>query len=181
MNGSIFKILASLFKRHGIKPVLVGGYAMIAHKIQRMTFDIDFMLTFSDCKKIEADITALGYSILNRTEAFVQFKSEKAGLRDLDFLISDGKTVEKLRAQGQEISIAGEMFTVPSAIHLIEMKLHSMAGNNKREIKDFPDLVHLMSLNKIDPNVETIKKLFVKYNAMALYEKTVKALESSPS
>ena len=30
------------------------------------------------------------------------------------------------------------------------MKLHSIAGNSKRELKDFPDIVQLMKANAID-------------------------------
>ena len=37
--------------KHHVKVVLVGGYALIANKVQRMTFDIDFILTLEDLKK----------------------------------------------------------------------------------------------------------------------------------
>lgn len=150
---------------------------MNAYKIQRMTFDVDFMLTKEDCEKIEPDILSLGYSIFNRTAAFVQYKSERAGLRDLDLLIGDKNTVDRLLEQGREVSIAGEKFVVPSAVHLIEMKLHAMSGNKKREIKDLPDVIQLLAVNNIDQESGDIKKLFVKYSAMELYERIVKALK----
>lgn len=178
MAGSIFKWLASVLRKHSVRPLLVGGYAVIAHKIQRMTFDIDLMVTADDCARLEPEIIAEGYSVFNRSNAFVQFKSEKPGLRDLDFLIGDKRTVEGLVAQGQEISIAEEKFIVPSPGHCIAMKLHSMEGNKKREIKDFPDVVQLMVHCNIDPAGEAIKNLFVKYHAMELYEKTVEAVKA---
>ena len=66
IEGSIFKFLSSLFTRNKVRCVLVGGYALIVNKVQRMTFDIDFIVTAVDCSRIEPDIIKAGYSIFNR-------------------------------------------------------------------------------------------------------------------
>jgi hypothetical protein len=175
IEGSIFKFLSGLFKKHGVRGILVGGYALVANNVQRMTFDIDFMVKAEDCKKIEPDLLNAGYSIFNRQDAFVQFKSTIPGLRDIDFLIGDARTLEKIIAQGKEIPIAGESFLIPSPLHLIEMKLHSISGNRRRELKDFPDIVQLLSANAIDPAGANIKELFDKYKLRDLYEKIINA------
>jgi hypothetical protein len=169
IEGSLFKFISSLFKKHDIHGVLVGGYALIANKVQRTTFDIDFMVTASDCGKIEPDLIKSGYGIFNRQDAFVQFKSTVPGLRDIDFLIGDAHTIGKIIGQGKTITIAGESFIIPSPMHLIEMKLHSIAGNKRRELKDFPDIVQLLIVNGINPAGEQIKELFVKYHQQDLY------------
>ena len=174
---SIFKMISSLFEKHQVRVVLVGGYALIANKVQRMTFDIDFMMTETDYSKIEKEILEMGYSVLNRQDAFVQLKSEKKGLRDLDFLMSDSNTIESLISQGSEITIAGETFFVPSPIHLIEMKLHSIANNKNRELKDIPDIVQLMRMNTIDPNETRVRTLFQKYHLMEWYDRVVHAFK----
>jgi hypothetical protein len=175
-RGSIFKILASVFKKHVVEPVLVGGYAVISYKIQRTTFDIDFFLTKEDYSKIEQDILLLGYSVFNRTDAFVQLKSEKAYLRDVDFLLGDATTFDGLQKNGRQVVIAGELFTVPSPNHLIAMKLHSLNANPYRELKDFPDIVQIMVVNKIDPREDGIKTLFEKYQAMEIYDRVIKTI-----
>lgn len=179
ISGSIFKVLASIFKKHSIRAILVGGYAVISYKIQRTTFDIDFFLTSDDFKKIEADLFALGYSVFNETDAFVQLRGNKQGLRDLDFLLGDGQTVQGLLSKGRTITIAGKSFTVPSPHHLIAMKLHSLAGNSYRELKDFPDIVQIIIVNKIDPGSDETKGLFNKYHAMEIYERVIKAIRQS--
>lgn len=173
-SGSIFNILGSIFRKHSIRPVLVGGYAVIAYKIQRMTFDIDFLLTRNDFKEIGSDIYALGYSVFNQSDAFIQLKSDSMTLRDLDFLLSDEKTVDNLIKDGLSVIIAGEKFIVPSPLHLIAMKLHSIIGNKDRELKDYPDIVQLLTVNEIDPTSDIVKQLFAKYNAMELYEQVLK-------
>lgn len=168
-GGSIFTFLAAVFKRHNVHSVLVGGYALVANKVQRMTFDIDFILTEADMAKIEPDILDAGYSVVSRQEAFVQFGNAPRGLRDLDFLIADKHTVGRLAQEGREITIAGERFTVPSPVHLIAMKLHSIAGNRRREMKDLPDVASLIEANGLDPKSEEIRGLFVKYGLMDIF------------
>lgn len=170
-GGSIFEFLFAAFEKHNVRAVLVGGYSLIANKVQRMTFDIDFMVTLEDCGKIEPELLAAGYSVFNRQSAFVQFKCENPGFRDLDFLIGDRQTIDQLASEGKTIRIAGKPFIVPSPKHLIAMKLHSIAGNRKREIKDFPDIVQLMKANGIDPASDEIKNLFRKYDLMDLYNR----------
>ena len=176
IEGSIFKFLSSVFKKHDVRGVLVGGYALIAHKVQRMTFDIDFMITKEASIKIEQDIINAGYSVLNRQEAFIQFKSGKDGLRDIDFLIGDAHTIEMLIENGKKILIAGEPFIIPSPEHLIAMKLHSIAGNKMRELNDFPDIVQLMKVNAVDPRNENIKKMFEKYKMADFYQRVIDAV-----
>jgi hypothetical protein len=176
IEGSIFEFLYTLFDRHNIQSVLVGGYALNANKVQRMTFDIDFLITADDCAKIEYDLTKAGYSVFNRQDAFVQFKNESPGFRDLDFLIGDENTKNQLIAQGKKVAIAGKTFIVPSPRHLIAMKLHSMAGNRKRELKDFPDIVQLITANGMNPRDKNVVELFKKYNVMDLYERVLNVI-----
>jgi len=171
MKGSLFSFISSLFSGHNVRAALVGGYALIANKVQRTTFDVDFMITAADCNKIEPDLLGAGYGVFNRQDAFVQFKSDRPGFRDIDFLITDEHTLEKIITDGTSITIAGASFFVPSVMHLIEMKLHSISGNKRRELKDFPDIVQLLSANAIDPKGGTVRNLFEKYGLQSLYER----------
>ena len=98
IEGSIFKFLSAVFKKHGVQEVLVGGYALIAHKVQRFTFDIDFMITREAAIKIEPDLINAGYVVQNRQEAFIQFKSGNPGIRDIDFLITSEVNSPQLAA-----------------------------------------------------------------------------------
>lgn len=179
VEKSIFKIISALFKKHNIEPVLVGGYALIANKVQRMTFDIDFLVTELNYNKIEKDFFKLGYSIFHQQEAFIQLKSNKTNFRDIDFLISDQKTIDIIISQGSKQYISDEEFIVPSPKHLIEMKLHSMSYNKNREQKDLPDIIQLLIMNNIDPRESDIQKLFNKYKLPELYDKVIKNVENT--
>ena len=178
-GGSLFGYLAELFEKKGVRGLLVGGYAINAYHIQRMTFDIDFMVTSEDFNKIKHDLFVSGYSVFQQTEAFVQLRSDEPGLRDIDFLLGDGATVDALAKQGKTIQIAGKNFMVPSALHLIAMKLHSLGSNERREFKDLPDIIQLFATNGIDPQSEENMHLFRKYNAGNYYEKVVEAVKKN--
>lgn len=160
IEGSLFKFIASLFKRHEVRGVLVGGYALIANKVQRMTFDVDFMVTSVDCKKIEAEILNAGYSIFSNQDAFVQYKNMVSGLRDIDFLIGDRHTIDTIIADGKEVVIAGETFSVPSPMHLQRLETE-MADSLKLPVitkEPLPPL--LRSIDEIDRWIEENYALF---------------------
>lgn len=178
-KGSILKGLAELFTRHSVQCVLVGGYALNVHNVQRMTFDVDFMITAKDYAKMEPDLLSLGYGVANRQDAFVQLKSQRVGLRDLDFLLGDWATVDGLVKNGQRTVIAGEEFIVPSVGHLIAMKLHSIQGNKARESKDLPDIVAIMKANDMDPTGEEFQQLCTEYGNADLRQRITKALEGA--
>ncbi|MDD5675162.1 MAG: hypothetical protein PHC61_13420, partial [Chitinivibrionales bacterium] len=95
------------------------------------------------------------------------------------FLISDEKTLEKIIASGKTVMIAGETFIVPAPEHLVAMKLHSLVGNKKRELKDFPDIIQLMTANRLHPEKPEIKAIFTKYNALDIYNRVLAAMRAT--
>jgi len=161
IKGSIFSFLSAIFKKHQIRCVLVGGYALNAHNVQRMTFDIDFILTADDYSRIEPDLIEVGYSIVSRQAAFAQLKGEKPGLRDIDFLIGDAGTVNGLLDQATEISIAGETFFVPSVelnLPRLDKKPLPPSRRTMDEINEWIEQDYALFFNR--PNYEKQKRLF---------------------
>jgi hypothetical protein len=174
IQHSIFQFLADLFRENGIHAVLVGGYAMNAYRLQRMTFDIDFMICEKDLDKIKPVLLSVGYEIFNQTNAFVQFKSNQQGLRDIDLLLVDENTLSKILSQGKTVHFAQSDFIVPSAVHLLAMKLHAIHGNKDRRIKDIPDISHLVKSGEINLSDGAIRQIFEKYEALELYNDLTK-------
>jgi hypothetical protein len=140
-----------------------------------MTFDIDFITTKDGYNRIENELTLAGYELFNQSDAFVQLRGTQPGFRDLDFLLSNEITISRLIENGTVVQIAGEDFIVPAPIHLIAMKLHAIASNKQREMKDFQDIIQLMKACDIDPASDEIISLFKKYNLMSLYEKNIQS------
>lgn len=168
-SGNIFKILASFFRAEGVRALLIGGYAVNSYKVTRHTADIDFMVTQSDLDKTEAFLSREGYGRKNSHSVFVQLAAE--GRRDIDFMISDDETFERMWSRSRDTTIAGEKFRVPHIHHLIALKLHSIKYNPHRELLDYPDIVHLVQANGIDVESPEIKSIFSKHAPSGLYEK----------
>ncbi|MBD3240552.1 MAG: hypothetical protein GF331_08210 [Chitinivibrionales bacterium] len=141
-----------------------------------MSFLLAYESCAEECARLESDLLSAGYSVFNRRDVFVQYRGSTPGMRDVDLLIADTATMARLRSQGTEVSMAGRTFTVPSIMHLIAMKLHPIAGNPKRELKHFPDIVHLVRESHLDPNAEEVVTLFRDYGTGELHARLVELL-----
>jgi len=67
----------------------------------------------------------------------------------------------------------GKSFIVPSLFNLIALKLHSIKHNPKiREQKDFPDIVNLININKVNVEKKDFRELCLKYGTEGMYNNT---------
>lgn len=173
MPISIFKTLANIFKQTGVTAVLIGGYAVNAHKVTRHTVDIDFLIFRDDFDKVFRELEPVGYAIAHRQDAFVQLTGK--GLRDIDFMLSDVETAHAMYKSGDQVTIAGEEFVTPNLNNLISLKLHSIRWNPHRELVDLPDIILLLQANDVDIESADIRMLFDKYGTPELYRKARKS------
>jgi hypothetical protein len=81
--------------------------------------------------KISIHLEKAGYKKDLIQENFVQLKSGKVSLFDVDFMFVDHDTLTKILKECQEIEIAKQKFLVSSLNHLIVLKLHSIKYNPK--------------------------------------------------
>jgi hypothetical protein len=170
LSASIFSILGAMFREAHIRVVLIGGYAINAHKVQRNTLDIDFMLTRNDYHAIETKLLGMGFSVFNSQDSFIQLKNAQPGVRDIDFMFCDEHTVDEIDRNGLSVQIAGEQFRIPSVLHLIALKLHAVKNNRERELYDIPDIVRLIRANRIDLRSPELEKICLKFGTRELYD-----------
>jgi predicted nucleotidyltransferase len=96
---------------------------------------------------------------------------------DIDFMFVDGETLAKIIKDSQKTNIAGCEFMVPSLEHLIALKLHAVKYNPKlRLIKDIPDIINLIRINKMDAKNERFKELCLKYGTQELYQEILDSI-----
>lgn len=170
MASSVFKILADIFKKYSISPILIGGYAVNSYKVTRHTADIDFLTTQESFNLIKKDLFDIGYVVQHQQDVFIQLVNNQ-GLRDLDFMFTDPATFNKLWEHSNITVIAGEQFLVPSLENLIALKLHSIKHNTQREIHDLPDIVNLIRINKLNYKSSEFRLLCEKFGDLTLYNK----------
>lgn len=177
-DSSVFHLISDLTIKERVPCVLIGGFAVNHYKVTRQTADVDFLIIEEDFKKLVGSLRKAGYKSNLAQGTFAQLQSSRISLLDLDFMFVDRDTLAKILKEGEQIKIAGQKFTVPSLFHLIALKLHSIKHNPRhRLMRDLPDIISLMRVNKVDCKSKKFKELCLKYGTLGLYNQLVDALQ----
>ena len=175
---TVFHLISDVCKKTDISCILVGGFAVNFYKCARQTTDVDFLVTKGDFEKIFDLIKGEDYKEYYTHEIFTRLKSSRKYLADLDFMFVDKKTVEEIIEDGKEINIVEKKFVIPSLSHLIALKFHSIKyGPKIRELKDLPDIVKLIKVNKVDFKSKSFQELCLKYGTEESYRKVLEYLQ----
>ena len=175
--SKVFHLIAKASKKSAVPCVLIGGFAINFYKVTRDTLDVDFLITKEDFAKIKDALLGAGYAEEFATDVAVRFSNKKEAV-DIDFMIVDKATREKIIKDGKEIEVVGEKLTIPSINHLIALKLHAIKHNQKNRIwKDLPDIIRLVKMNGIDCKKEDFKDLCLKYGNNEIYKIILKNCE----
>lgn len=174
---SVFKLISEAVRKTGVSCVLIGGFAVNFYKVSRQTADVDFLITKEDFGKISAMLKEVGYKNISDQENFNQLQNSDAALMDVDFMFVDEDTLAQIKKEGQPSKIAGQEFLVPSLNHLIALKLHAIRYNPKiRLLKDLPDIINLVRINKINVADVKFRELCLKYGTEDVYQKIREAV-----
>jgi len=172
-----FHLVAKASKESAVPCVLIGGFAINFYKVTRNTLDVDFLITKEDFIKIRNALLIAGYAEEFATDVAIRF-SNKIDALDIDFMIVDNTTREKIIKAGKIAEVVGEKLIIPSINHLIALKLHAIKNNQKNRIwKDLPDIIRLIKMNNIDCKTAGFKDLCLKYGNNKTYQTILKNCE----
>jgi predicted nucleotidyltransferase len=166
-----FELVSTEMQRKKVSCILIGGFAINFYNVVRQTVDIDFLITKNDFEKILPALHVQGYKVMRQSEVFANLESSDRHLLALDYMFIDQDVFGKILKDGRKVQIAKGKFTIPSLNHLIALKLHSIKGNPKRELKDLPDIVGLIENNGVDVRSKSFEQLCLKYGNPGLLEK----------
>jgi hypothetical protein len=166
-----FDAIHSALSEAGIKPILVGGWAVNQLGHTRNTMDFDLMILETDVENLNQCLERAGFLLLFRNpDLFAKYKLPGEEIFELDVLFTDKTTYEKLKSDSSEIKIGKIECLLPSPMSLIAMKLHSIKNNfETRFPKDFPDIVALSDIHAIDVSSSTFKKHCLKFGNEKIY------------
>ena len=176
MNTLLHKI-HSAFAADGIRFLLVGGFAVNAHRVSRMTNDVDVAVQDADVPRALEALRKLGYVVFHRAETFYRLRPTILPFMDLDLMLLSSETFGRLIADAPEWESRGLIFKIPSVRNLIAMKLHACKhGGFRREIKDLIDVVQLIETHHLDPTEPAFREICLRYGNAGLYESILKAV-----
>lgn len=160
----LVKQLGKIFNESEIVPVLIGGWAINFLGITRQTLDLDFMIVENDFAKLKSIFIENGFKLLFKNDLFAKFSHPHWRYFEIDILLAEEQTVKKIKAAGKTMKTHKLAFILPSAEHIIAMKIHSLNYNfDSRFPKDFPDIINLIKINKIDTKTNNFKELCLKF------------------
>ncbi len=159
--------LAAQAEAAGLEAILVGGNAVNLYSYSRTTFDVDLLVREGDAVPWLAFFKARGYAISRRTANFIRlrFEADPAGALPLDLMLANEQTFHRIQAESQRCVIGHELaLAIPSALHLIAMKLHALRNPHRVEKGvDLQDVRHLIKIAKIDVSSPEVRAILEHY------------------
>jgi len=156
--------------------LLIGGMALPAFDVVRQTVDMDCLMVDTQEGELHGVLTQAGYREIQRTEGFVQYASPSVYLTDVDVMLVDAATFEKVVDRSQPLDIGRAVMRVPCAEHMIMLKLHAMKNNPKRGIRDLGDIVEILRNRPDDVPPDEIESMCERYGPAGVYARIREAL-----
>ncbi len=148
---------------------------------RRTTFDIDLLVRESDAQRWRRFFENEGYAIFHATANFIRmrFAADPAAALPVDFMLADEETFRRIfeRSHRSEIGDGCEM-QIPSALHLIAMKLHALRSPHRlADGLDLQDVTHLIKTAKVDTAGREFIEILERYATDTVRERIFRALE----
>ncbi len=148
-----YKRLAKYLDELGVSYSLVGGYALILHRVRRFTEDIDLLVSQEGLDRLHKELIGRGY---------VQVAPESRNLRDVDtevqieFVITgefpgDGKPKPVAFPDPEAVGEIREGIKIINLKSLIELKLAS-GMTAKARLQDLADVQRLIEQHHLTPD-----------------------------
>ena len=161
--------LAEFFDEHGRRYAAIGGYALLAHGIQRATFDMDWVVENDAQDELVSFLEALGYETLHRSSGYSNHLHPDADLGRIDFVYVDQRTADEIfNASEKKEILDGVEVLVPRPEHLVAMKVRAIKNDPDRKLQDLADIKALSQLPGVD--AAEIRGYFDRLGMAELYE-----------
>ena len=144
---TIMQLISGGLQAGQASALLIGGHALPAFGYQRQTVDLDCLMATSEADVLHEVLIGAGYRETERTDMFVRYSHASVYLLDVDVMLVNRSTFDKLEARSFVYRVGEAEMRVPCLLHLIALKLHAMKNNPKRELKDLSDIVEVLQGN----------------------------------
>lgn len=170
----LFKELSVEFERAEIPFLLIGGYAVNAYGYSRTTQDVDFMIVSSDYERAKQVLQRCGYRQHVHKDLCARFVDHEKQWPPLDLIFVEQETFQNIVKEARGIEVLGRKLLVPSAEHLIALKLHAIKNDPQRETKDLNDILEIIKAKGLDVGSQKFKDFCLKFGNAGLLERIQK-------
>jgi hypothetical protein len=173
--------LAAAAEAEGLESLLVGGNAVNLYAYRRTTFDVDLLIREEQCERWIEFFGRHGFGVYHRAANFVRmhFAADPPKTLPVDLMLADEQTFRKLQRTSHRQLAASVKLAVPSALHLIAMKLHALKNQARMEHRpDFEDMIHLIKTAKIDIRSPDFREIVERYASEPIRSRIEKECDS---
>lgn len=163
--GAILVAMKTVFQLVALDPpgLLIGGFAMQKYGLSRQTFDVDMLIAHAQKQQMGSALLNAGYTAIAETDSFIRYRCDNLYLMDVDVLLVDGDTLDKMLDASVEITVDDVALRVPSLSHLVALKLHAVTNNAERSTKDLTDIAELLRTNPNAVSQDELDAICTKY------------------
>ena len=151
--------------------LLIGGHALQRYGYARQTLDVDALIVASKVEAMTETLGQAGYNPTASTQSFVRFRHDSVYLMDIDILLIDAHTMQRMMSESEQLTLHGNPFRVPSLLHLVALKLHAISNNPDREQRDLADILELLRLNAASVDAAALKDTVSRFAPESLADK----------
>lgn len=161
--------IKAFFDERGGQYAVIGGFALLAHGIERATFDLDFVTE----RELQAELIQFledeGYETLHRSMGYSNHLHPSNDLGRIDFVYVDEETARKLFAEARQKTILDSVeVLVPKPEHLAAMKIRALKNDPSRQQQEILDIARLAELP--GTNKSEIRGYFEALDLAELYD-----------
>jgi len=167
--------VATFLDERGYPCAIVGGLGLHAHGRSRATFDLDLVTRSEAQGPLVALLEDVGYETLHRSEGYSNHSHRDPEWGAVDILYVDEATARNLFSScTRSLKLGNREVPVPSAEHLIAMKLQALRNDPSRELQDLADIQYLLGLP--ETNRHEVRRYFERAGMMDWYDRLVERL-----
>jgi len=165
----ILEVLSRHAATNNIRFLVIGGHALNVHGYSRQTGDLDLLVSKRDREFWYELVEQLAYKPFQQHAVFARFTPQSITEWPIDLMFVEEAVFDKLFKDSVTGDFASVEARVPSARHMIALKLHALKQRQAhREEKDIGDVRELLKICSM--NAEDLLELCEKYDRPELYE-----------
>jgi predicted nucleotidyltransferase len=167
-------------ERLRLKYLVIGGHAVNAYATVRATVDVDLLVCRDDVEKWTEFLKTEGFRLKHDAGSFRQFSPPYGIEWPLDVMVVNTNTFNKLLGAARPLPVLGITALVPSAEHLVALKLHALKhGHIDRFDKDMGDVIRLIKDAGIKVEALAFREMVQQFGTDEIYERILKRLETN--
>lgn len=149
--GAVLETLSKFFEENGFLHAVVGGVALAAFGLPRMTIDLDFAVESRAQDDLIRFLESRGYQTLHRSSGYSNHQHPDPDWERLDFIYVQDETSRELFAGCRLLpGPGGRQMPVPRPEHLVAMKVAAMKSDPARTFQEMNDIRFLLHLPGVD-------------------------------